>query len=428
MESDAAILWTRSSERLGCNTMRRFLCLLVVMGSLTVDAAAQSRLPDLAAVFAAPITIERGSRVTDAPIEMRSGKIYLQARINDEAREFIFDTGSPSILSREFAQSLNLEIVGQNTGIDANGQPVTMDIAIVHSIEIGDTAFRNVPVLIFDFSELELGPCIFDGGVLGSEILPGSAWRIDTETETLSLAANVDDLPGGVPALRARLYDFGYPHAPIVDYSIGSVVDKALFDTGSGEVLALFERVADSPDVRRGIVADSLRSGRGSEGVSAGGQGAVVDLIRFNLSGFLVDGQPLGPVRAATRQAPPTLIGAGILDTYIVTLDYPGGAYLLESRREQALQRPEKGYAIGFVDQRATVTQLFDRSPAAEAGLQLGDHIVSAQGRPLDVSANNPICGSAMWLANEFNPEIALDMVVDRGGTLQTIHIPAPDR
>ncbi len=385
------------------------------------NSAAQNT--ELGQLLAAPIAIERSVPVTSVPLDVRMGKLFLDATVNGQTREFIFDTGSPSILSREFADALGLETVGQNSGVDANGNAVTMDFAILDLVMIGETRFHDVPVLILDYATLEMGTCFVDGGVLGSELLPGSAWQIDSENQVLRIAADAAELHGTAPFVRARLYDFGYPHAPVIDYSVGDVTDKALFDTGSSAELSLFQRLAETRSVRQAIIPGSVTTGHGSEGVSAGGRGDDTELVRFSVAGLRLDGQPAGTLRGVTRTQPPTLIGAGILASHVVTLDYPGAAFLLHTRSAPAPQRPEAGYQIAYLGDEARIVQLFDDSPAARAGLRLNDQVVEVQGRPLTVTPENSCCETGRWLAERFDGSLATDLIVQRDGSPVTLRI-----
>lgn len=402
--------------------MKSGVILAAGLVGLTLSTSAHAQDADLRAIFSAPIGIERAEDGTSIPIEIRMDKLFVDASINGETREFIFDTGSPTLITRELADALGMVTLAQNTGVDAHGTPVTMDIAVAETLTLGGVTFSDVPVLIFDPSTLELGPCVFDGGVIGSEIFPGSVWRIDTEARTLTIASG----PGAEdrPAVRAPLSDFGYPHAPIIDYRIGDLADRALFDTGSAEAVTLFAQVADARPVRRHVDSDSLREGRGIEGVSAGGASEIDDLLRFTLEEFELGGVNLGPLDGTVRQAPPTLAGAGLLSRYVVTLDYVNGEFRLTPRSAPEPRAPHAGYAIGYENGEARVAQLFEGSPAAEAGLELGDHVVAIDGHSTRIGEGNPLCSSALRLADGVDLAAARTLEVERGGATLRIELP----
>ena len=366
--------------------------------------------------FTTPVLIERATPSTVVPIEVKSGKLHLSASIQGIERDFIFDTGSPTILARDFADALELKIIGQNTGIDANGAPVTMDVAVVQEIILGEITFRNVPVLIHDYTQVPQGGCFFDGGVLGSELLPGSAWRIDLGQSRLEIAESSEVLGVSADAASAPLHDFGYPHMPVVDYSVNGFNDKALFDTGNSGQVALFRQIAEDREVRSAIEPGSISRGRGSEGVSASGMGASVDLQRFTLSGFRIGERALGEVDVLTRGSPPTLIGVGLLDRYVVTLDYPAGQMRWLPRKSQPPQVPWQGFSVMLVDGSAKVVQLFQGSPAERAGLRLGDRVLEIAGRSLATTDETERCSHARWLSERSRWSPATTITVEREG------------
>ncbi|KCZ56718.1 hypothetical protein HY30_06265 [Hyphomonas chukchiensis] len=378
----------------------------------------------MGAVLSKPPGIERDRQVIEVPMDVRMGKLFIDATVESETRAFIFDTGSPTILTTDLAKALNLEIMGQNTGRDANGREVTMDVAVVETLAIGGLTFHNVPVLIFDPHQLELGACILDGGVIGSEILPGSVWTMDTEQGRLTVSAPGAATDSREASLTARLHDFGYPHTPVVDYSVGDVRDKAIFDTGSADEVVLFEGVADSKKVRRSIAAGTVVKGRGSDGVSAGGPGDIRDLHRFTLPEFHLGKDSIGPVRATTRETAPTLIGAAILDRYAVTLDYAAGQFILTDRASPMPRAPEPGYSVSVVNGAVTVTRLYEGTLAEQAGLRLGDQVTSINGHAFRDLDTGPVCEEALWLADTFDRTARAELVVERAGGPETIRIP----
>lgn len=396
--------------------MRRLLqaaAAILLPFHLNSPAAAQDNA--LQQAFSTPVIVARGAPTTSIPLDVRGRKLHLTASVMGVEREFIFDTGSPTVLSADLAARLDLEIIGQNTGVDANGTAVTMKVAVVDEIALGDVSFRKVPVLIHDYAQTPQGGCFIDGGVLGSELLPGSAWRVDLSRAQLDIASTAGDLGVSPDAGRATMYDFGYPHMPVVDYSVNGFRDKALFDTGNAAAVVLFDPIVSDRQVRRATARGSMREGRGTLGVSAGGMGAEIDLRRFSLTDFRVGAVQLAPVETATRNAPPTLIGAGVLDAYVVTLDYPAGVIWWEPRAAPAPRPPHRGFAVMFVDDAATVVQLYENSPADRAGLRLGDRVLALSGRSLAASDEAAQCAQARWLAERAGEERPATITVLRG-------------
>ncbi len=399
---------------------------LLALFALVLAAPTSARQHEnLQTVLAQPIAIERESPVSEVPLERRMGKPALNARVEGAERQFIFDTGSPSMISRAFAEELGLEIIGSNTGHDANGREVTTGFAVVDRLQIGSVAFLEVPVLVFDFAEIDPRGCLFDGGVIGSEIFPGNAWQIDAEAMQLRIAADVNRLGHGIdPAIIGKLEDFGYPHAPVFTYQVATLEDRGLFDTGSSDAVTLFTGLMSDDRVRDAMVSDTVVEGRGSEGVSAGGAGAETDLMRFDLDGFRLSGPRTGDAGigrqpATTRGVPPTLLGLGLLSQYRVILDYPGSRILLDPREAAEELPAHPGFALAHDGTGTRVVQLFQGSPAQRMGLRLGDEVVTIDGR--DVSGADLQCETTRWLVEERAAASAGVLTVLRGGALETI-------
>ncbi|KCZ89674.1 aspartyl protease family protein [Hyphomonas jannaschiana] len=397
--------------------------ILFAAAMLFVPAEAQTS-PDIASVLTAPVGIERREDVTSVPLRPHMGKVAIMASLNGAEREFVFDTGSPSMISRALADELGLELVGQNRGRDANGAEVVTDVAIVDRLDIGGISFRSVPVLIHDFTAVDPDGCFIRDGVIGSEIFPGSAWRMDAGRQVLEIAGDAALLmpeDGAEPPVAGPLEDFGYPHAPVFRYSIGGFEDRGLFDTGSSDSVTLFSQAAGNRQVKKAMVRGTLRTGRGSEGISAGGAGEETDLARFDLEGMKIGEVDLGRQSGTLRQVPPSLLGLGILDNYRVTLDYPGGRILFELREEPARGRVHPGYALQETADGVRVLQLYKGSAAAKAGLKLHDEVVAIDGQPL-TGAQDP-CVTARWLAEGRPAETARTLTIRRSGKAIEIKI-----
>lgn len=375
------------------------------IGAVLIAAAAPTQAQDervvLAELLQAPIAIERTEDVSVIPTRLVFGKIALDASINGMQREFIFDTGSPTVISRQLADELGLETIATNRGRDANGAVVEMDFAIVETITLGGVTFRNVPVLIHDFTSIEMGACVFDGGVIGSELFPGSAWTLDTwHNEIRILSPDAERNSNSEWIITVPLQASAYPYAPVIRYELGEITDHALFDTGADVSVSLFEGLMEDESVQSLVDAESLQEGEGSMGVSAGGYGEDTRLLRFMLDGLKLGGATLDPLPATTRNVPPTLLGMGLLDRFIVTIDFPAGEMELVPApygNEPTPLRP--GYAIGFRDGQAEIIQLFGGSRADRAGVRLGDVVLAIDDEPmvgLDVAQR---CSSMRALA-----------------------------
>ena len=85
-------------------------------------------------------------------------------------------------------------------------------------------------------------------------------------------------------------------------------------------------------------------------------------------------------MNAKTRAVPPTLIGRGLLNSHIVTLDYVNADFWLSPMPTADSQAKEDapGFALSVTDDKLEVSQMFESSRAERAGLMLGDKLLKS--------------------------------------------------
>lgn len=402
--------------------MRLSIASFIITISLGAAGAVAQPSPELVAALTKPVAVERDSDAVTIPLRPHMGKFAMVAQLEGVEREFIFDTGSPSMISRQLADELGLKIIGSNVGRDANGREVKTEFALIEQLEIGGVTFRQVPVTVFDFTSIDPHRCFIDAGVIGSEIMPGSAWKIDASEPSLTISASAEALGDiGEGAIVSPLHDFGFPHAPIFEYRLGDLADRGLFDTGSSDTITLFEKVAEGDAARAHIVSGTVRIGRGSHGVSAGGAGEDGMLMRFEIDGMMVGETALGRREATTRVVPPSLIGLGILASHDVTIDFPGKRFILTPRAQPEERIAHPGFSLMASGDEVRVTQLFEGSAAAQAGLRLGDHVVMVDER--DLTVQDAPCETTRWLVEDRPAASARSLTVLRGGERMQIRL-----
>lgn len=390
---------------------RHFIACFLLLAPLTTF----SQPADLRVLLSAPRQIERLQATFELPVNVLAGKIEVTATVSGQERRFILDTGSPTVLTRAFAEELGLETVGQNHGRDAAGQTVTTAVAIVPDLQIGGLRFKDFPVFIYDPTDesAATGACLLDGGVLGSDLLPGSVWQLDLEAKVLRVAASRDTLPLPDHVAVAPLHVFGFPYAPIVDLSVpGTLTDKAMFDTGSPTVLAVFDRAYEPLQKKR--QTRSVGVLHGYEGEAAGGMGEPIDRKVFTLPQVQLGGQSLVDLRAITRPLAPTLIGAGLLATHVVTFDYVDRQFLVHARH-QTDERVDADFSCRWTDRGAMIINVLRNSPAWQQGLRPGTLVVAANGRSLLPANQTDPCALAVWLIDTLPGMVPLVLKIRDG-------------
>ncbi len=319
--------------------------------------------------------VEESSISIELPIQTLATKLFVEIEVGGAPRRFVFDTGSPSMMSAELATELGLEAIDQVQGRDSHGAIVSSDI-VQADLTLGGTTFRKVPVFVADFSSSNVAQCLMDG-VLGSEVLPLCAWQIDLSQSVLRCESELDRLDLE-DAKQQRLYDFGYPHAPILDVRYTDKArSKAMFDTGSPQYFAIsppdFGAVKASGGIERSV------EGFGSAGESLGGKAPDDEQIRSRLKTLTIGNIELRGVDAPTREFAPSLIGAAILEHFIVTLNQSNESVYFRRYNDRPMLRRSFGFSPSF-GKEVTVGLVWEDSPAAKAGMHAGQRLLSING------------------------------------------------
>ncbi len=346
------------------------------------------------------------------PIEYAGNKLFVEVEMGGKPRRFLFDTGSPSMMSKALARELGLEAVDHRLSRDSHGAVVRTDI-VQAEIGVGAMRLHKVPVFVAEFPKT--AQCLFDG-VLGSEVLPLCAWQIDLPQSMLRCSSKVSALDHVDGASSLRLHDAGYPHAPIIDIELADDAhSKALFDTGSPELMAISPPDLQGAARNRGVVR--TRSGFGSLGGSIGGLAPSQKHTRVQLHRLKIGDIALPNAEAVVREGPPSLIGASILEHFVVTLDASNSQAYFDQYQAGDYSRNSYGLALSF-EGHPRVSLVWEDSPAQQAGIQVGDRVTSINGQAMDDS-----CGAIRDASRMMSSGDSLDIAWQGGhATLRRPH------
>ncbi len=361
-------------------TTQIILCLVLSLLTGSSKSIASTQLPE---VLKTQPYIENKDFSSVIPIDTSGNKIFLNAEVNGKPYRFIFDTGSPTILSRKVVDELGLVIRGENTGKDANGNLVKMDLSVLDRLKIGDVVFRDIPVFVFDYSHLAVGNCIIDGGVIGSEILPLTIWQINFARKELVITNDTRKLEHIDNAQSSKLKVTDYPFTPVLEHAInGQFTDHAIFDTGCTELLHLNHLAFE--DLKKRQIVDSVTAKAfGTFGESAGGRGKDATFHLVPLQQLAVGEVRFANIEVWTRNEVPSLIGARIFESHIVTLDYANKIVYFQKYQEPKTETASFGFRPYLKNQSLYVGFLRDPSPATEVGIRLHDQILTINDRDL---------------------------------------------
>lgn len=329
--------------------------------------------------------IDDRSTSFEVPLKVVATKVYVEVEIGGKPRRFVVDTGSPSMIDTALANEMGLEVVGKTKGRDSHGVVIESDI-VQATVTLGGVEFYKVPMFCANFSKAEATKCFIGDGVLGSEMLPLGAWQIDLKNSVLRFNTDVKKLPFIDKATKIKLHSFGYPYAPILDVQFAKrAKSKAMFDTGSPAYFAISS--ADFIGAGKADGIGKTNGGFGSAGGSLGGQAQNKKQMQAELKTLSIGDLEIGRVGAIQRESSPSLIGARMLQHFVVTFDSKSGIAYFTAYADGPFARPSFGFTMAF-DRKVSVALVWDNSPAHKAGLRAGQHLTSINGVATDLSSN----------------------------------------
>jgi hypothetical protein len=321
------------------------------------------------------------------PITVEDGQVIVEVTINGSPHiPMILDTGAEDTLTEQAAAILGLDTYGGDVVRASSGGTVRTGRTQIYSLKIGGFSLSHQ---IFRVASLpsyitDRGTKTPVAGFIGYELFAQFAVRLDYSNRTIALRRekgishrkNSSRLAllmlGNVPAVRARA---------------DGVWGIFAIDTGSGGALTLRREFVEGYSFDKRHPAQ-LR-------VKSGAADGIYDSIVTRIDNFDIgNSRVLRPVARYPASAaagwPPFAesdgsIGYEILQQFAVTFDYRRREVLLERSNmfgRKAVQGTTGFQAVKVGSEGFSVVTVLDDSPAAVAGMDVGDLITEIDGVP----------------------------------------------
>jgi hypothetical protein len=324
-----------------------------------------------------------GGAQTVVPFRFVNNHIYVDTKLNGRVFSLLVDTGAANLVTPTTAKALGLAVAGA-ARVDGVGEgSADASFARVASVGVGDATLRDqlfTVVPLEAFADVEGVPF---HGIIGYELFKRFIVRIDYEAHTITLT----DPRRSVLDIRAIAVPIVFNGSvPEADGSIDGVAGTFDIDTGSRVSVGL-----NSPFVQVHALRVQFKpSVEAVTGWGLGGatHGTVARAKRLSLGPLNVDNvvidMSLHKVGALAHAAPAGNIGSGLLKRFTVTFDYGGGHIYFEPNARTALgdAYDRSGLWINAAPSGFRVDGVVAGSPAAQAGIDVGDIIVNLEGKP----------------------------------------------
>jgi PDZ domain/Aspartyl protease len=330
------------------------------------------------------VTLAHGATSTTVPFRLLNNHIYVEGRVNGKGPyTFLVDTGGHTLLAAKVIAQTGLTAMGKAPESGAGAKQSSTGFVPVRSISIGGVEMHDQVAFAAEIYSPDIEGIPVDG-MVGFELFRRLIVQIDYGHKVLTFTE-----PGHASLRNAgvALPFVFYDHLPFVRGRIDDMPATFDIDTGSRSELDV-----TSPAVARYHLRN--RYPRGVQAVTGWGVGGpshsyVVRLHSVTLGNVTVNA-PVADLSDAEHGSfsNPNYdgnIGSGFLKRFVVTFDY--GHQTMYLRR---IEPPppdigdfdRSGLWINAAKGGYTVTSVSAGSPAAEAGVQVGDVILKLEGRP----------------------------------------------
>ncbi|HBL26160.1 MAG TPA: hypothetical protein DD490_04920 [Acidobacteria bacterium] len=328
------------------------------------------------------VSLADGALSTTLPFELINNHIYVDVQVNGRPLRVMLDTGGVNVLTPASAEALGLQGEGSFQARGTGEKTESFGLTRVNEVRIGAATVRDQVFYVMPFRDLDKVEGVPLSGLVGFEVFKRFVVRIDYAARRLTLTRpDAFQEPPGAVAVPFTFDEM----TPQIEGKLDGIAGKFTIDTGSRSSLdvtrpfAETHRLADKPGKKIEALA--------GWGLGGGVRGLVTR------SGLLELGpvQVPAPVTTLALQKRGSLtdpyvagnVGGGILRRFTVTFDYqrqqiwfePNAAHGEEDVWDRSglwLNRGDDGYRVEDV---------VHGSPAAAAGLQVGDTVLTVEGK-----------------------------------------------
>ncbi len=400
----------------------RFLALsgvltMPLMAAITPSAAAQEAPAADQPAADAVVTFADGRDSSGwLPFEMKDNvRIFIPATVNGRSVKVMLDSGaSATVLDRRFVASLGLKSVGDLTaeGSGGAGQYGVVEGVVIKLGDLTITGGENVGVDLQQLEKVLHHPLPM---VLGGAAFEKTVVDIDFANRRIAFR---DPARFRAPQDMRSVALFPAGDNRAIDMEIEGRRARMLFDLGNAWPAVLYPRFWDNAAFLKGRSVSSTLSG-GWGGMHSEGMTRLRDV---RLAGATFSGvpSPLKGVRTDNERSGELdgNVGMPLFSRFRLVIDFPHQRVLFGSPADTAtpFESNTSGLALEAADGGATIRHVAVASPAAGAGLKVGDVIARVQ----DARTGEVIPVTSRWTRGPAGRELQLTLSDGRNVVLRS--------
>lgn len=328
--------------------------------------------------------LAQNSSPVKLPFEFINNHIYIKAKLNEKGPfRFLLDTGwGTSSITPEVARILRLNVRGAQKTTGAGEGTAETGFTRVARIRFGGVQLINQAILVSSAFDGKTRDAVGNfGGLIGYELFKRFVVTMDFERKMVTLT-----LPSKFVKSRSGItIPFKLSSTiPLVRAEVDGVSGEFIVDSGFPGSVILYEAFVSKNDLTRKLnprfetitgwgIGGPVRAAVTRARDFTIGEVTIHDLV-FTLS-LLKKGTLANPYWSGA-------IGSELLSRFTVTFDYDRREMILE--RNANFQGREifdrSGMYVNKTGARFEVLDVVSRGPADEAGIKIGDRILSLDG------------------------------------------------
>lgn len=205
--------------------------------AVTFAVALQLLLGTLSFAGDLTVPVPQSRMPSEIPFHLRQGYlIMVEGRLgNLEHQKLLIDTGtSPSIVDKNVAAKLSLQGVPRSLALF--NKVLSVETVILPEVEVGPLRRSNMPVMVEDFSKIEIDVGVHVDAVIGLDVLGAMSFTIDYQKSEILFRAS--------PQRHSASFTAG-PQFIILSLKTGGKELHLLLDTGTPRLVLFRDALHD---------------------------------------------------------------------------------------------------------------------------------------------------------------------------------------